>query len=59
VWTTYGAALRRPVAPLHWAGTETSPLWNGKMEGAVLSGERAADGVLATLRDKGQVAMRP
>ena len=59
VWTTYGAALRRPVAPLHWAGTETSPVWNGKMEGAVLSGERAANEVLATLRDKGQVAMRP
>jgi monoamine oxidase len=42
VWTSYGAALCRPVAPLHWAGTETSPVWNGKMEGAVLSGERAA-----------------
>jgi monoamine oxidase len=49
VWTTYGAALRRPVGPLHWAGTETSPVWNGKMEGAVLSGLRAADEVLAAL----------
>jgi monoamine oxidase len=49
VWTTYGGALRRPVGPLHWAGTETSPVWNGKMEGAILSGVRAADEVFATL----------
>jgi hypothetical protein len=27
---------------VHWAGTETSPIWNGYIDGAVRSGERAA-----------------
>jgi monoamine oxidase len=27
---------------IHWAGTETASVWNGYMEGAVRSGERAA-----------------
>jgi monoamine oxidase len=27
---------------VHWAGTETSPVWMGYMDGAVRSGERAA-----------------
>ena len=31
VWTTYGHALRTAIGPLHWAGTETSAIWNGKM----------------------------
>jgi monoamine oxidase len=47
VWTTYGQALREPVGRLHWAGTETATAWNSYMEGAVQSGERAADEVLA------------
>ncbi len=42
VWTRYGPALREPVGPIHWAGTETSPDWAGYMEGAVRSGERVA-----------------
>jgi monoamine oxidase len=41
----FGATLRRPVGRIHWAGTETSDVWNGYMEGAVLSGERAASEV--------------
>lgn len=49
VWTSYGAAIREPIGVLHWAGTETSAVWNGKMEGAVRSGERAASEVLAAL----------
>jgi monoamine oxidase len=49
LWTTYGPVLRAPIGPLHWAGTETSPVWNAKMEGAVLSGERVAAEVLAAL----------
>ncbi len=49
VWTEYGPTLRAPVGRLHWAGTETSPIWNGYMEGAVRSGERAAREVLASL----------
>jgi monoamine oxidase len=46
VWTAYGEALREPVGRIHWAGTECSPVWNGYMEGAVLSGEATAAEVL-------------
>ncbi|HVX18188.1 MAG TPA: flavin monoamine oxidase family protein [Acidimicrobiales bacterium] len=46
VWTSYGKALRVPVGRIHWAGTETSPVWSGYMDGAVRSGERAAAEVL-------------
>jgi len=46
-WTEYGRALRRPVGPLHWAGAETATVWNGYMDGAVQSGERAAAEALA------------
>jgi len=35
-------ALREPAGRIHWAGTETSTQWVGYMEGAALSGERAA-----------------
>ena len=45
----YGPALRRPFARVHWAGTETSTYWNGYMDGAVRSGERAAREVLDAL----------
>jgi monoamine oxidase len=38
----YGEWLRDPIGPLHWAGTETSPIWTGYIEGAIRSGERAA-----------------
>jgi monoamine oxidase len=47
--TAYGPHLRAPVGPIHWAGTETSDYWNGYMDGAVRSGERAAREVLAGL----------
>ena len=43
----FGIALRPPVGRIHWAGTETSTYWNGYMDGAVRSGERAAAEVLA------------
>lgn len=46
IWTTLGAALREPVGRIHWAGTETSDIWNGYIDGAVRSGERAAREVL-------------
>jgi monoamine oxidase len=45
----YGPALRRPVGRIHWAGTETSTYWNGYMDGAVRSAERAAHEVLSSL----------
>jgi monoamine oxidase len=46
----YGPALRAPVGRIHWAGTETSDYWQGYMDGAVRSGERAAAEVLAAPR---------
>ena len=45
----YGPALRKPVGRIHWAGTETSTYWNGYMDGAVRSAERAAREVLDRL----------
>ena len=47
VWTGYGEAQRGPVGRVHWAGTETAEVWNGYMDGAVRSGERAARKVLS------------
>jgi monoamine oxidase len=49
VWTAFGPALRRPVGRIHWAGAETADVWNGYMEGAVRSGDRAAAEVQAAL----------
>jgi monoamine oxidase len=45
-----GPALRRATGRVHWAGSETSTFWQGYMDGAVRSGERAAAEVLAVLR---------
>jgi monoamine oxidase len=45
----HGASLRRVMGKIHWAGTETSTYWNGYMDGAVRSGERAAKEVLEKL----------
>ena len=50
-WTQFGPLLRRPVGPLHWAGTETADEWTGFMDGAVRSGQRAAAEVAALLRN--------
>jgi monoamine oxidase len=47
VWSAFGPALREPVGRIHWAGAECAAVWNGYMEGAVRSGELAADEVLA------------
>jgi monoamine oxidase len=49
LYTAYGPELREPVGRIHWAGTETSTYWNGYMDGAVRSAERAASEVLAAL----------
>ncbi len=46
VMVAYGDQIRQPVGRIHWAGTETSTFWNGYMDGAVRSGERAAAEVL-------------
>jgi monoamine oxidase len=45
----YGPQIRQQVGRIHWAGTETSTYWNGYMDGAVRSGERAAAEVLSAL----------
>ncbi|MEU5544459.1 FAD-dependent oxidoreductase [Streptomyces sioyaensis] len=47
--TNYGSALREPVGRIHWASTESATLMHGLMEGAVRSGERAAQEVLTAL----------
>lgn len=47
--TKHGAAIRRVERGIHWAGTETATYWNGYMDGAVRSGERAAKEVREAL----------
>ncbi len=47
--TALGPFLRAPFRRVHWAGTETSPVWSGYVEGAIRSGERAAAEVNALL----------
>jgi monoamine oxidase len=47
-WTNWGPYLREAVGAIHWAGTETATEWSGYMEGAVQSGERAAQEALAS-----------
>lgn len=46
VLTGFGRAIRAPCGRIHWAGTETAPVWTGSMEGALRSGERAAEEVM-------------
>ncbi|MBV6757709.1 flavin monoamine oxidase family protein [Rhodococcus opacus] len=56
VLTQFGHALREPCGRIHWAGTESSSVMCGWVDGAVRSGERAArevtqrDGVLSPAR---------
>ena len=52
-WTTYGRVLREPVGSIHWAGAETATVWSGYMDGAVRSGDDAADAVAAALARAG------
>lgn len=49
VWTGYPNGLRTPADRIHWAGTETATGWCQYMDGAVRSGERAAEEVLQQL----------
>jgi monoamine oxidase len=48
-WTAYGPQLRDPVGPIHWAGAETATTWSGYMDGAVRSGDGAAEAVAGSL----------
>lgn len=47
--TALGPALRQPVGPLHWAGTETATQWCGYLDGALSAGIRAAEEVQRAL----------
>jgi monoamine oxidase len=49
VLTAFGEALAEPVGRIHWAGTETSDVWVGYVDGAIRSGKRAAAEVLRVL----------
>jgi monoamine oxidase len=46
VLTEFGPALREPCGRIHWAGTESSAIMCGWVDGAVRSGERAAAEVM-------------
>lgn len=48
--TSFGDALTAPHGRVEWAGTETAGEWAGCMNGAVLTGQRAAERVIARLR---------
>ncbi len=43
----YGEFLQSEVDGMHFAGTETATIWNGYFEGAVRSGEREAQKIVA------------
>jgi monoamine oxidase len=45
--TQYGPLMREPVGRIHWAGTETATVSHGAIDGAVRSGYRAVDEILA------------
>lgn len=45
-WTNFRGELSKPFGRIHWAGTETSDIWYGYIEGAVRAGERAANEVV-------------
>jgi monoamine oxidase len=47
VLTNFGPALREPAGRIHWAGAERATEMHGLMEGAVRSGEGAADEVVS------------
>jgi monoamine oxidase len=50
VMTTMGKVIRQPHGRIHWAGTETSTRWMGYIEGAIRSGERVAEEVIARFK---------
>lgn len=46
----YGSVLTEPHGRVEWAGTETAGEWTGSMNGAVLTGQRAAERIAGRLR---------
>jgi monoamine oxidase len=51
VLTNFGHAWRAPVGRIHWAGTEAADPYNGFMDAAISSGERAAQEVIGALNE--------
>ncbi|PPS45119.1 flavin monoamine oxidase family protein [Chroococcidiopsis sp. TS-821] len=49
VWTSFGEALTAPVGRIHWAGTEMADRWAGFFDGAVRTGEAAAEAIQSLL----------
>jgi monoamine oxidase len=49
VLTSYGSVLRQPCGRISWAGSERATEMHGLMEGAVRSGEQAAQAVIDKL----------
>ena len=47
VLTEFGYTLREPCGRIHWAGTESSTMMCGWIDGAIRSGERAANEAMA------------
>jgi monoamine oxidase len=47
VLTQFGYTLREPCGRVHWAGTESSAIMCGWVDGAIRSGERAAAEVMS------------
>jgi monoamine oxidase len=48
-WTNFQDTLAETYGHIHWAGTETSKVWYGYIEGAVLAGERATHEVIDSI----------
>eukprot|EP01098_Paradermamoeba_levis_P014672 TRINITY_DN7109_c0_g1_i1.p1 TRINITY_DN7109_c0_g1~~TRINITY_DN7109_c0_g1_i1.p1 ORF type:complete len:514 (+),score=160.26 TRINITY_DN7109_c0_g1_i1:47-1543(+) len=51
-FSSFGDQIRKPVGNIHWAATETATEWAGFMDGAVTSGERAAQEVIQRISGK-------
>jgi monoamine oxidase len=50
VLTSYGHVIREPFGLIHWATSESSPLWNGNIDGAVRAGEYVAQELISLTR---------
>jgi monoamine oxidase len=48
----FGKSMREPVGNLHFAGTELAYEWKGYLEGAITSGQRAAEEVINALNEQ-------
>jgi monoamine oxidase len=48
-WTNFQDTLAEVQGHIHWAGTETSKVWYGYIEGAVRAGERAAAEIISKM----------